>query len=366
MTARERQILQWIEEDPLISQEELAKKAGITRSSVGVYVSSLTKQGYLAGRGYVLVNRAEVAVVGGVNVDIGGVPINKLIARDSNPGKVTTALGGVGRNVAHNLALLGRRVRLAAALGDDANAALIERSCLSLGIDLTLSRRVPGARTSTYLYIANETGDMALAVADMEICDHMTPEYLSSILPALNASRVVVADANLPAKALSFLASRLTVPLFVDPVSVTKAQKLAGCLAGVHTLKPNLIEAALLSGVEIKSRLDVPKAAKALLGKGVRRVFISLGADGVYASDGSAEGFFPCAPANVVSTTGAGDAFTAGLVTAFLDGMDLAASARFAAAAAAVAIASPDTVSPEMSREKVEEKMQNAKYITQN
>ena len=49
MTQRERQILQWIEADPMISQEALAERAGITRSSVAVLISKLMKKGYIAG-----------------------------------------------------------------------------------------------------------------------------------------------------------------------------------------------------------------------------------------------------------------------------------------------------------------------------
>lgn len=353
MTARERQILQWIEEDPLISQEALAKKAGITRSSVGVHVSNLMKKGYLAGRGYVLGKQADAAVVGGVNVDIGGQPFGRLLPRDSNPGAVRTALGGVGRNIAHNLALLGARVRLVTAFGDDENAAKLEKSCQALGVDTGASGHFPGERTSTYLYIADETGDMALAVADMEIYRHLTPAFLSSRLQQVNAARVAVADTNIPAESLRFLSEKLTVPLFVDPVSAAKAKKLTGCLAGIHTLKPNLVEASLLSGVEIRETRDAAAAAEALLQKGVGRVFLSLGAEGVYAADGRHAGFFPPVKAKVVNTTGAGDAFMAGLVSAYLHGMDFEATVRFASAAAAVAAESEQTIAPDMSVERV-------------
>lgn len=353
MTARERQILQWIEEDPLISQEALAKKAGITRSSVGVHVSNLMKKGYLAGRGYVLGKQADAAVVGGVNVDIGGQPFGRLLPRDSNPGAVRTALGGVGRNIAHNLALLGARVRLVTAFGDDENAAKLEKSCQALGVDTGASGHFPGERTSTYLYIADETGDMALAVADMEIYRHLTPAFLSSRLQQVNAARVAVADTNIPAESLRFLSEKLTVPLFVDPVSAAKAKKLTGCLAGIHTLKPNLVEASLLSGVEIRETRDAAAAAEALLRKGVGRVFLSLGAEGVYAADGRHAGFFPPVPAQVVNTTGAGDAFMAGLVCAYLDGLNFEDTVRFASAAAAVAAESEQTIAPDMSVERV-------------
>ena len=81
MTQRERQILRWIEENPMISQQELAEKAGITRSSVAVHISNLMKKGFIAGKGYVLRSGTYVVVVGGVNMDIGGTSFASMIAR---------------------------------------------------------------------------------------------------------------------------------------------------------------------------------------------------------------------------------------------------------------------------------------------
>ena len=106
MTQRERQILRWIEEDPMISQQELADKAGITRSSAAVHISNLMKKGHIAGRGYIVRTAPYAVVAGGVNMDIGGRSCEGLIPRDSNPGQVRMSLGGVGRNIAHNMALL--------------------------------------------------------------------------------------------------------------------------------------------------------------------------------------------------------------------------------------------------------------------
>ena len=54
ITERERQLLGWIAENPLISQQELAAKAGITRSSVAVHISNLMKKGFIQGKGYIL------------------------------------------------------------------------------------------------------------------------------------------------------------------------------------------------------------------------------------------------------------------------------------------------------------------------
>ena len=202
MTQRERQILNWIEENPLISQQELADKAGITRSSVAVHISNLMKKGCIAGKGYVLRSGSYVVVVGGVNVDIGGHSFAPLIAADSNPGSVSVSLGGVGRNIAHNMSLMGLDVRLLTAYGDDFHGQQVAASCSELGIDLSHALRVSGGTTSTYLYLADPAGEMALAVSDMSICEKITPAYLAANLPILQNAQVIVADTNIPAESL--------------------------------------------------------------------------------------------------------------------------------------------------------------------
>ena len=178
MTRRERQLLEWIRENPCISQQELADKAGITRSSAAVHISNLMRKGYIAGRGYLLREAPYIAVVGGVNMDIGAVSDAPLVARDSNPGRVTTSLGGVGRNIAHNLCLLGEQVSMITVLGQDSFAQSVRENAADIGLDLSHSATIPGGRTGTYLFIDGCDGDMALAVNDMAIYEHITPEFL--------------------------------------------------------------------------------------------------------------------------------------------------------------------------------------------
>ena len=190
---------------------------------------------------------------------------------------------------------------------------------------------------------------MALAISDMEICRHLSPEALEPRLGLLESAGAVVLDANLPAESIRFLCERLKAPVFADPVSVAKAEKLRGVLGRIDTLKPNRAEAELLSGVTIRARSDLRRAAEALLSAGLRRVFISLGAQGVYAADENDRQLFPAMGALPVNTTGGGDAFMAGLVWAALRGADLSGSARAGLAAAAVALESEETVNPAMS-----------------
>ena len=205
MTQRERQILQLIESDPMISQQALADSLGITRSSAAVHISNLIKKGHIAGKGYVLRSGSYAVVVGGVNMDIGGRSYSPLVGSDSNPGVVSMSFGGVGRNIAHNLALLGTDVRLLTAYGEDIYGQRIAASCAELGIDASHALRLADERTSTYLYIADEKGEMNLALSDMDICKRITPGYLAANLPLIQNAQVVVADTNIPEESIFLL-----------------------------------------------------------------------------------------------------------------------------------------------------------------
>ena len=296
---------------------------------------------------------AYIAVAGGVNVDIGAHPFQTLRKKDSNPGRVHTSLGGVGRNIAHNLRLLGADVELLTALGGDGYARSMRESCKWLGIGLSNSLRVEDQPTSTYVYISDERGDMALAVSDMAICEKLTPEYFASKLDVLNGAALVVADTNLPDASLKYLAENLAVPLFVDPVSVSKAEKLTPILPHIHTLKPTGLEAELLSGVPVVDRNSARRAARKLIDMGVQRVFLSLGKEGFLAAADDETVWQPAPRAELVSATGAGDALMAAIAWSWLREENLSRTAAIGAAAAAITIECEDTINPALSGDAV-------------
>ena len=185
MTQRERQILQLIEANPMISQQTIADELNITRSSVAVHISNLMSKGHIAGRGYVLRSGCYVVVVGGVNVAIRGKAFGPMVDTGTTPGIVQLSPSGVGRNIAHNLCLMGTDVRLLTAYGDDVHGQKITASCSELGIDLSHARQITGGSTSTCLYLTEHTGETVMAISDMEICKKITPTYLASHLGLL-------------------------------------------------------------------------------------------------------------------------------------------------------------------------------------
>lgn len=298
-----------------------------------------------------------IIVVGGVNIDISGTSDTAMLAGDSNPGRVKVTLGGVGRNIAENLARMGAKVRMLTVLGDDANAERVRSSCAELGIDLSLSLTLPGHRTSTYLCVNDADGDVFAAVSDMEIYSRLTPEDVALRLDELNKAALVIVDANMPEEIVRYLAEHLTVPLAADPVSVKKAGKLTPYLNRLLTLKPNRPEASLLTGVPIDGMDGLADAAQVLLERGVQKVFISLGSKGVYYTDGTRTGIQSCCPANIVNTTGCGDAYLAGAALGHVLGLDIAGMALMGQAASAICAEADAAVSSDITLEKVQAKM---------
>ncbi len=287
-------------------------------------------------------------VIGGVNMDIGGSPVNKLIMRDSNPGIITARPGGVGRNIAHDMSLLGLEVSLIAAIGDDVYGHGILTSCAELGLDLSLARVLPDMRTSTYLYVTDETGDMELAISDMEIVKCITPDYVARHIEAVNSFDAVVLDANLEAETIEYVAAHCTAPIYADPVSTAKALRFLPVLDKLTALKPNIYEAERLTG-----EIDPERAARKLVEHGVKRVFISLGEEGILAADENELLKLPREYVTVVNTTGAGEAATAAIVWAGLNGLSLYDSARAAVKAGAITATCEGANNPELSADKL-------------
>ncbi|MCD8330677.1 MAG: PfkB family carbohydrate kinase, partial [Lachnospiraceae bacterium] len=208
---------------------------------------------------------------------------------------------------------------------------------------------IPNKSTSCYVSIADAQGEMRLAISDMQICEEMTPQFVADRLEMINDSALCVMDTNLPADTIQFLAEHVTVPLFADPVSTTKMHKLEPVLNRIHTLKPNRLEAELLTGILISDEASPEKAASALLAAGVHRVFISLGADGVFCADHSQRFLLPGIPTGVRSTTGGGDCFMAALACAYCFGHTLGESGRLALAAGAICAESEHTINEALS-----------------
>lgn len=300
-----------------------------------------------------------VSIIGGANIDITGTPYYNLNPNDSNPGKITMSLGGVARNIAENLSRLGVNIEFITVLGNDSYSREIQNSCKELNISLKHSLIMPNERTSTYICINNELGEMQVAISDMEIYKYITPDYLEKKLDIINGGVACIVDTNIPQWSLEYLMDNSKVPIFLDTVSTKKTEKIKDSIHNIHTLKPNIIEAEILSNMKIIKRKDLEKATDIILKKGIQRLFVSLGAKGVYYTDGTIKGIILPIPTEIINTTGAGDSFIAAVVWAYLKGFDLEKSAKAGLAASNICVRSNQTVSKDMSAENIQNIMEN-------
>jgi pseudouridine kinase len=281
----------------------------------------------------------KIIVIGGANIDISATTAGPFVAKDSNPGTVRTAPGGVGRNIAHNLALLGDDVSLITIFGDDGFGRMLKDNCKKLGIDTSLSETRRGARNACFVSINGSDGELLGGVADMAVTGLMTPEWLESRLPKINRADAVVADANIPADTLSFLVGSCLPPLYIDAVSSAKVARLREALHAtrlegdkVFAVKCNRLEAEVL----------LPQDGS--FDSKVQRLYVSMGSEGVIIREDGEQTQLPALPATgIVNATGAGDALLAGIVHAGPDASAVDA-ARFGQECARCSLQSPEAV----------------------
>lgn len=295
---------------------------------------------------------SEVIVIGGITADIEGNPYHQLIMGDSNPGKIAMSYGGVGRNITENLSRMGVSVSLVSVAGDDFAGRGAVRELENLGADVKHVKLLQEENTAVYMSILNLVGDMELALCNMDVLERISIDFIEEAYDSMKNAKIIAIDTNLTEETLEYTTDKLKdIPLFLDPVSVTKAERAKKLIGRFHTIKPNRMEAEILSGMTIMSIEDLERAAEWFINQGVKRVFITLGPGGVFYRDEKESGLLEAEAkaSEIVSATGAGDAFSAAILYSYLKGFDIRKTAETGMAAAAVAMKSKSAVSSLMS-----------------
>jgi len=292
----------------------------------------------------------RVAVVGAANMDILVHTSMGLAPSDSNPGSILCAPGGVGRNVAENLARLGLASQLFSVVGDDVFGQALLAATQQAGVNVSAVSVWAGSSSASYLAWHGSDGDMLAAVNDMGLLNKLTPEVLQEKLSELKQAQIMVLDCNLTLPTLAWLLQSPNIPIFVDAVSVVKCEKVRPWLSRLQLLKVNQREASVLSGMQVETTDQARLAASMLHRAGVKQVVVSLGGDGVAWCDADGQtGHRPAHKVAVVNTSGAGDALLAGLVLCCSEGLPLPQAVQGAMACAEITLASPHANSPHLS-----------------
>jgi ribokinase len=278
-----------------------------------------------------------IVVLGDVMADVVAAASGPLARGSDTPASVRFAGGGQGANVAAWLAVLGARVAFVGRVGDDPAGRASVSALAGLGVDVRVEIDSERA-TGCCVVIVEPDGERS-----------MLPDPGANDAPVVLPEEVLVAGSHLHVAGYSLLrpgsrpgaldalerarAAGLTTSL--DPSSA--ALLAPGTFAGVEVdlLRANADEALALTG-----EAD-PVAAAGALRSLAREVVVTLGADGALWTDGTAVERVPADPATVVDTTGAGDAFAAGLLAARADGAAPRAALVAGCRAAALAVAQP-------------------------
>jgi pseudouridine kinase len=277
----------------------------------------------------------RIVCFGGAHCDRRATLYEAAIAGTSNPGVVSSDLGGVARNVARNMTSLGCGVVLCSRVGTDSCGSRI----LSQPIDTSLVSVSDVYPTASYTAILEPSGDLVIGVADMAIYEEVTVAVLLPYLKTLQTAVLWFLDTNLPAETISWLLLQAEhIPVAVDAVSVAKARRLHTMLPRISYLFCNLAQA---TSIAQKPFSHPRQAAEGLRELGSRYGVVSAGPSGVAVYTPEEVSEIPALRANSVDVTGAGDALVSGTLYGVLQDLSLTSAAKLGLAAAAIAVESP-------------------------
>ena len=288
----------------------------------------------------------KITIIGESNIDIAVVPHSNANSKGCTPGNIAFHYGGVARNIAHNLCLLGHEVQLVSVFGNDRFATQLINDCQRLGIDLSFSSQFKETKSPIFLSFNDNTGNMISAVSDVDINERMDLNWLLGKMDVINKADIVVADTLLSAEALAYLIDQCKAPLFIDTVSPGKAMRFANAIKqskknNVFALKCNRAEATQITGEN-----DAVLAAKKPYDSGINNVYLTIGSSGVIFCSEGLVSTYPVIPSQVVNVTGSGDAFFAGVIHAFTIGAESAESIQYGLKMAKANCEVDDTVCP--------------------
>jgi pseudouridine kinase len=355
---KEKQILHHIRMNPFISQQELSSKVGLSRPAVANYIANLTRRGEIKGRGYILGEESSIVCIGGANTDRKARTNQKVRLYSSNPVRITETCGGVARNFAENLSRLGVSTSLIACVGEDKEGNWLLKETKSVGVDISQVWVLPMERTGNYTALLDVDGETIVAMADMTIYEKITTSMFEEKWSHIAASQAVFLDTNIPEESIRYLIKRCrdeSIPLYIDPVSSTKAQRLPVRLDGVELLLPTREEAEILSDMRIESITDCQLACEKIRQRGVKQIIVTLGNEGVFYSSADESGHLPPYTTDIIDVTGADDAFASCAIYGMMMKESLIGSCELGLAGAALTLQTEESISPVLKPEKLHE-----------
>lgn len=318
LNKNEGRVLEVIERDPFISQQNIANELGLTRSTVATIISGLTQKKQLLGRAYIVNKASGIYCIGAMNVDRTFNLFGEIVDRMSNPAISSINAGGVARNIAENLGRMDLDVSLISLGGHDQDYHYIKRETEPY-VNMQHATQLNGYATGTYNAILDCEGDMQLAIADMQINDEMTVEWLMNYQTILQEARLLVVDLNLPIETIEYaikIARQFNLEIFVVPVSALKMNRMPTNLEGVTWTIVTQAESETYFDVTVETEEEFEGLVDRWMETGVENVVVTRDtADSIYANQaGEREWIAPVKTDFVVDSTGAGNSFISSII----------------------------------------------------
>ena len=296
----------------------------------------------------------QILVIGAILLDTKGKPREGLEPGTSNPAAIRSTRGGTARNVAENLALLGAEVTLISAVGDDVTGRRLLTQTAESGVNLDYVRTISGENTGAYIAILDLDGSLAVALDDVDVMQHITPEYLYEHEALFAQADMVMMDGSLVPEAMETviqLTQQYHIPLCADPSSARLAYKLRPYFTYLRLVAPNEVEAAELCQADyLNSDPDISlELARQLVKMGVDIAVVTLPDFGIHYATSDETGTIPAKYSEMVDSTGTGDAVTAAIIFGLINELPTIEALRLGVAAAGLTLQTAETVVPDLS-----------------
>lgn len=238
----------------------------------------------------------------------------EMLLATTNDAVVTKTAGGVSRNIAHQLALLGVPVQLISVFGNDSDGDWLKKICTDAGVKLDASITKEGL-SGKYTGILNVDGSLFSAFLTNAANHLITPHHLQKHIDLLKTASYILADANINVDTAEWLlafSNESGIPFILEPVSVPPARKFKEVkLSGLHLITPNEDELPVLCS---DKAFFTQQQVDELLQRGVQQIWLHNGKHGsaLYSPGKSVSLHAP--DIEVVDCTGAGDGSLSGFI----------------------------------------------------
>ena len=264
--------------------------------------------------------------------------------------------GGKGSNQAIAAARAGADVRMITRIGRDTFGEMAQRAWAADGVNTSaviIDDTLPTG--AAFIFVSTETGNNAIIV-ESGAAANLSPADVAAAEAVIASAKVLVTQFEQPVKTAMAglaLARRHGVLTILNPAPAVPADPAIYALCDYVT--PNETEAETITGLKVETEADALAAAQAFLAMGARNALITLGEKGAFLHGEAGTALVPAFHvANVVDTTGAGDAFNGGLAVALAEGKSPLDAIRFASATAALSVQKPGTAPSMPTRAEIE------------